>query len=153
MKKWTAVIVTVAVITTVVYYFIPEDKLPANKKIEKLVVIKSQRIMQVYSEGQVIKTYKISLGQNPNGDKEFEGDKRTPEGAYKINDKNPNSAYHKNLGVSYPGEKDLQQAKIKNLKPGGQIKIHGIRNGLGFIGKFHRVMDWTAVVSHSPTRK
>jgi murein L,D-transpeptidase YafK len=78
------------------------------------------------------------------GDKEFEGDKRTPEGQYTINDKNSNSGFHKNLGISYPNKRDIEEAKKKKLKPGGEIKIHGIRNGFGFIGKFQRLFDWTA---------
>lgn len=27
--------------------------------------------------------------------------------------------------------------------PGGLIMIHGIRNGLGWIGRLHRLADWT----------
>src|SRR5690606_135040 len=101
-------------------------------------------IMEAYHNGQLIKTYTISLGANPAGDKEYEGDKRTPEGEYTINDRNANSGYFKNLGVSHPNEADIAEAKKRGLSPGGDIKIHGIRNGLGFIGKFHRLFDWTA---------
>lgn len=100
--------------------------------------------MEAYSDGKLIKTYKVSLGQTPLGDKQFQGDKRTPEGEYRINDKNPNSGFHKNLGVSYPNAMDIQEAKGKGLDPGGEIKIHGLRNGVGFIGKFHRLFNWTA---------
>lgn len=100
--------------------------------------------MNAYSQGKLMKTYNISIGQNPKGDKEFEGDKKTPEGEYTINDKNPLSAFHKNLGISYPNNLDIAAAKIKKLRPGGEIKIHGLKNGIGFIGKFHRITDWTA---------
>ncbi len=144
MKKWIFRIALTAIGLLLVYYFIPQKGLPPDLKIEKLVVIKNKRIMEAYANGQVIKTYKISLGRNPLGDKEFEGDKRTPEGNYTINDKNSMSGYHKNLGVSYPNSEDIIEARRENLKPGGEIKIHGIRNGIGFIGKFHRLMDWTA---------
>jgi murein L,D-transpeptidase YafK len=82
--------------------------------------------MEAYSNGQLIKVYKISLGRNPLGDKEYQGDKRTPEGEYEINDKNPNSGYHKNLGVSYPNALDKKEAEQKGLNPGGDIKIHGL---------------------------
>jgi len=91
----------------------------------------------------LIKTYKIAIGQNSVGDKEFEGDKKTPEGNYTINSKNPNSGWHKNLGVSYPNNEDIAQAKSFGKPVGGDIKIHALRNGLGFIGKFHRSYDWT----------
>ncbi|MEL7146303.1 MAG: L,D-transpeptidase family protein, partial [Bacteroidota bacterium] len=63
----------------------------------------------------------------------------TPEGKYYINDRNPNSGYHLNLGISYPNKADRQRPG----NPGGHIKIHGIKNGQGWIGKLHRWVDWT----------
>lgn len=69
----------------IVYYFYPEGKLPTNIQVDKLVVYKSKRQMLAYSNGQLVKTYTISLGRQPIGDKEFEGDKKTPEGLYFIN--------------------------------------------------------------------
>jgi murein L,D-transpeptidase YafK len=142
--KWALRILTALTIVGLIYYFLPETKLPADSKIDELIVSKSQRTMEAYSNGQLIKIYKISLGQNPFGNKEHQGDKRTPEGKYTINDKNPNSGFHKNLGVSYPNAMDKKQAEQKGLDPGGDIKIHGLRNGIGFIGKFHRLFNWTA---------
>jgi murein L,D-transpeptidase YafK len=144
MIKWTLRILLLIIGVGLVYYFLPEKDLPTDTKVDKLIVIKSQRTMEAYSNGKLIKTYNVSLGQNPSGDKEFLGDKRTPEGEYRINDKNPNSGYHKNLGVSYPNAKDIQEAKRKGVNPGGEIKIHGLRNGIGLIGKFHRLFNWTA---------
>lgn len=144
MKNWIIGTFGLLILIGAVYYLFPEERLSAGQKIDKIVVKKSERRMEVYSGGQLIKSYRISLGRNPKGDKEFEGDKRTPERHYTINDKNPNSAYHKNLGVSYPNGGDIEDARKKNLNPGGDIKIHGIRNGFGFIGKFQRMWDWTA---------
>lgn len=126
-----------------VYYFYPEDKLPNDIQIDKLVVYKSKRRLFAYSNGQLVKTYKISLGRQPIGDKEFEGDKKTPEGLYLINDKNPNSGYHKNLGISYPDKDDIENAKRLGKSAGGDVKIHGLRNKSSFISKFHRWFDWT----------
>ena len=125
------------------YYFYPEEKLPADIQIDKLVVYKSERQLLAYSNGLLVKTYRISLGRQPVGDKEFEGDKKTPEGLYFINDKNPNSGYHKNLGISYPDKDDIENAKRLGKPPGGNIKIHGLRNKTSFISKFHRWFDWT----------
>ncbi|MFN7044369.1 MAG: murein L,D-transpeptidase family protein [Flavobacterium sp.] len=138
---WT--IIFLLFLGLIVYYFYPEDKLPADIQIDKLVVNKSERQMLAYSNGKLVKIYKISLGGNPIGDKEFEGDKKTPEGNYIINDKNPNSGYHKNLGVSYPNEEDIENAKRLGKPVGGDIKIHGLRNRTGIISKFHRWTDWT----------
>lgn len=126
-----------------VYYFYPEEKLTSEVKIDRIVVYKSKRQLLIYSNEKLVKTYKISLGKNPVGHKEFEGDKKTPEGIYTIDDKNPNSGYYKNLGISYPNEADIKHAKQINKPVGGDIKIHGLRNGVGFIGKFHRWFNWT----------
>lgn len=126
-----------------IYNFYPEKKLLSGIQIDTIVVYKSKRELLVYSNDMLIKTYKISLGSNPVGDKEFEGDKKTPEGIYFINDKNPNSGYHKNLGISYPNEEDIESAKRIGKPAGGDIKIHGLRNGIGIVGKFHRWFDWT----------
>lgn len=126
------------------YYLFPEQKLPENIKIDSLVVIKSKRQLIAYSDGQIIKTYKISLGKNPLGTKQSEGDKRTPEGTYIIDTKNPNSGFHKNLGISYPNNQDIEKHKGMKNPIGGDIKIHGLKNGLGFISKFQRWFDWTA---------
>jgi murein L,D-transpeptidase YafK len=35
-------------------------------------------------------------------------------------------------------------AAKRGVAPGGDIMIHGMRNGLGFIGRLHRRLDWTA---------
>ena len=129
---------------TGLYYFYPEIKLPEGSNIDKLVVYKSKRKMEVYSGDKLLKTYTISLGRNPVGHKQFEGDCKTPEGAYRINERNPHSAYHKNLGVSYPNEADIAFAEKQGKSAGGLIKIHGLKNGRGYIGKFHRLKDWTA---------
>jgi len=126
-----------------IYYFYPEKRLPNDIQIDNIVVNKSKREMLVFSNGELLKTYKISLGRQPIGHKEFEGDKKTPEGVYSINDKNNNSGYHKNLGISYPNKDDLENARQLGKSAGGEIKIHGIRNGIGFLGKFHRWFDWT----------
>lgn len=91
-----------------------------------------------YSDGKLIKTFSTTLGKSPLGDKQFEGDNRTPEGEYFINSKNPNSAFHKNLGISYPNSKDIGEAKSLGKSPGGDIKIHGIKNGQEYIGRFQR---------------
>ncbi|MCA1752804.1 MAG: murein L,D-transpeptidase family protein [Cryomorphaceae bacterium] len=125
------------------YYFYPENKLPDDSQIDRLVVTKSKRQLAVYSKGTLLKTYKVSLGRVPEGDKEFEGDMKTPEGIYFINDKNPNSGYHKNLGISYPNQRDIEHARSHEKPAGGDIKIHGLRNGIGLVGKFHRWFDWT----------
>lgn len=145
MTKRKIILLTISLILLglTVYYFYPEDKLPAETQIDRLVVYKSKRQLLAYSNGQLLKTFKISLGRQPIGDKEFEGDKKTPEGLYFINDKNPNSGYHKNLGISYPDKDDIEYSKRLGKPTGGDVKIHGLRNNTGVISKFQRWYDWT----------
>jgi murein L,D-transpeptidase YafK len=69
-------------------------------KIDLILVEKSARVMSVFHEKTKLKTYKIALGFSPIGHREQEGNGKTPEGIYYINDKNPNSGWHKNLGIS-----------------------------------------------------
>jgi len=121
----------------------PSDSLPPNTRIDSLVVNKSDRSMTAYANGKLVRTYIIALGRSPEGDKQVQGDMRTPEGLYTIDSKNPNSGYHKNLGVSYPTAEDRKEAKALGKSPGGDIKVHGLPNGKGHIGKLHRLNDWT----------
>lgn len=125
------------------YYTYPEKELAAGVKVDRLIVLKSDRKLLAYSKGELLKTYQVSLGAEPSGDKDFEGDKKTPEGIYFVNDKNPNSDYYKNLGISYPNRADRLNAKQLGKSVGGDIKIHGLKNYVGFVGKFHRLYDWT----------
>jgi len=121
-----------------------QPALPADSEIAKLVVRKADREMDAYdAQGGLLKTYPVALGFNPVGHKQFEGDGKTPEGRYIINDHNPNSGYHKNLGVSYPNDADRVYAATQGKSAGGDIKIHGMRNGMGAIGAQHLHRDWT----------
>ncbi len=125
------------------YNYWPYSALPTESPIDKILVEKGKRELHAMSNGEIIKTYTISLGFNPTGHKEFEGDGKTPEGIYTINNKNPNSGYHLNLGVSYPNDADRKHAEELGKPPGGDIKIHGLHNKMGLIGRLHRFTDWT----------
>lgn len=144
IKKISALVILLLLIVTILYYYYPEEKLPKEAQVDFILVSKSKRELMAYSKGELLKTYKISLGRNPIGDKEFEGDKKTPEGVYFINAKNAQSGYYKNLGISYPNNEDIAYSRKLGKSTGGDVKIHGIKNGIGFIGKFHRWYDWTA---------
>jgi murein L,D-transpeptidase YafK len=50
---------------------------------------------------------------------------------------------HKNLGISYPNDADRQAARKLGKSPGGDVKIHGLPNGQGYIGSLHTLHDWT----------
>lgn len=110
---------------------------------DRIVIEKAARILSLYHEGQVLKTYKIALGPNAKGHKEREGDGRTPEGKYVIDSRKADSSFHRALHVSYPNQQDRMRARRLGVSPGGAIMIHGLPNGMGSIGKTHLLRDWT----------
>ena len=116
----------------------------AQSEVALVVLSKAKRVLQlVDAQGNELARYEVAMGSNPIGHKQREGDGRTPEGRYVLDWRNPESAFHLSLHVSYPNEADIQAARARGDDPGGMIMIHGARNGLGWIGAAHRLMDWT----------
>ena len=109
--------------------------------VDYLLVDKSERLMIGYVGGQPVKAWRnLQFGDQPQGHKQFEGDERTPEGRYVIDGRNPGSAYHLSLKVSYPNAADRAFAAQRGRSPGGDIFLHGQPNSL----PFGRVPgDWT----------
>lgn len=102
---------------------------PLAGQVNFLLVDKSDRTLTAYRNGAVLKTYTgIALGGAPEGHKQFEGDEKTPEGRYTIDTRNPNSAYHLSLRVSYPNAADTAFAQGLGKSPGSDIFIHGQPN-------------------------
>jgi murein L,D-transpeptidase YafK len=118
--------------------------LPANVTAERVLVEKSVRRLTLLRNGTLLKTYRVALGRAPVGPKEQEGDQRTPEGTYRIDFHKEDSDYHRALHVSYPEQRDIDRAAASGVSPGSDIMIHGLPNGRGWIGAFHRRSDWTA---------
>jgi len=110
---------------------------------DEVVIEKSARTLTLFRRGIPLKTYRVALGTNPLGAKHEKGDGRTPEGRYVIDFRYSGSTFHRSLHVSYPGEADRAWAREKATSAGGDIMIHGIRNGLGWLGPLHRTRDWT----------
>ena len=98
--------------------------------------------MELLSHGTVLKTYRVSLG-DPNGPKVQAGDKKTPEGVYYVDAKNPHSLFHRALHLSYPNAADRARAHKLGVKPGGDIEIHGVPKGYAWLGSSQRIIDWT----------
>jgi len=142
-KVFALLLSAVVVMAGLSYAHWPEDRLPPNTQADKILIEKSKRTLTIFQKGQPLKSYHVALGRQPQGPKQVEGDKKTPEGNYQIDRKNPDSAFHLALHISYPNPSDVQKAKELGAAPGGDILIHGIRNGLGWIGKFQRLFDWT----------
>jgi murein L,D-transpeptidase YafK len=110
---------------------------------DQIVVDKSDHTLTLYRHGQAMKTYTVSLGRQPVGRKEREGDDRTPEGRYVIDSRNAHSKYHIALHVSYPNAEDVRRARAAGVSPGGAIMIHGLRDDFSWLGRLHRMVNWT----------
>ncbi|HWY51872.1 MAG TPA: L,D-transpeptidase family protein [Chthoniobacterales bacterium] len=120
------------------------NPVPAETTIDRIVIEKSARKLSIFADGKKLKMYRVALGRNAVGAKQEEGDKKTPEGVYRIDGRNLQSSFHRALHISYPSEQDKSRATQRGVSAGGDIMIHGIQNGLGWIGAFHRRHDWTA---------
>ena len=124
---------------------IPEPANIAPAAADFVLVDKSDRTLALYYDGELVKTYQgIGFGDAPSGHKQFEGDERTPEGRYIIDTRNPNSAYHLSLRISYPNAQDRAYAEAVGGDPGGDIFIHGQPNAMSGLGPDARIPgDWT----------
>jgi murein L,D-transpeptidase YafK len=143
-KALAVIAAIVALVATEVYLQRNPNPLPEDARADKVLIEKSARRLSLMRNGELLKSYKVALGRSPEGQKEKEGDKRTPEGKYVIDLHNARSGFHKALHISYPTADQRAKAAKVGVDPGGDILIHGLRNRLGWIGAAHRVRDWTA---------
>lgn len=120
-----------------------DNPLQVDVLADRVEVHKSSRLLMLFAGNSELKTYHVSLGGSPIGTKVQEGDQKTPEGRYLIDYRNRNSRFHLSLHVSYPDSIATLRANELGVSPGGMIMIHGLRNGIGWIGSLHRLFDWT----------
>jgi murein L,D-transpeptidase YafK len=110
---------------------------------DKILVDKGNRKLHLLSNGVAFRTFKIALGLVPEGDKDEEGDQKTPEGVYMIDGRNPDSDYFLSIHISYPNSADRSAAKQKGVSPGGAIMIHGQPNTPNYSAAYYAREDWT----------
>ena len=110
---------------------------------DKVVIDKSDRKLHLLKDGESFRIFDIALGMRPFGDKQEEGDFRTPEGLYVLDTRNPNSEYFLSIHVSYPSGQDLREARSRGLDPGGAIMIHGQPNAPTRSETYYRTQNWT----------
>lgn len=108
-----------------------------------MIVFKKERTLHLMNAGKVIKTFKVALGGDPLGPKTRQGDHKTPEGTYILDSRNLHSQFYKSIHISYPSAQDRAAARKNGVSPGGDVLIHGLPNGYGWIGARHRLRDWT----------
>jgi murein L,D-transpeptidase YafK len=121
----------------------PEMAGPAAQA-DLVEVFKNERRLELKRDGRVLAVYRVALGFAPERHKEREGDGRTPEGVYAIDARNPQSAFHLSLRVSYPEVGDRARAAALGVSPGGDIYIHGLPNGWRKLWTPHPRRDWTS---------
>ncbi len=146
-SKLTKIISTLGIVILIAgfgyYRDWPEKASAALVKADKVVVIKSKRLMMLMRGGEILKAYKIALGKQPVGHKTKAGDKKTPEGNYVLDSRKPDSKFHLAIRISYPNESDALNAQKLGITPGGDIMIHGLPDRLTKVGSLHRLTDWT----------
>jgi len=117
--------------------------LPEGTRADRVVVKKAAHTLELYRGSELLRSYRVALGRGGQGPKQREGDGRTPEGRYTLDYRKADSSFHRALHISYPSPRDTAAAKAQGVEPGGLIMVHGIRNGLGFLGRLHALVDWT----------
>ena len=108
-----------------------------------MIVEKADRKLHLVKDGEAFRTFDIALGIRPVGDKEYEGDFRTPEGIYKLDIRNSRSEFFLSIHVSYPSGQDIREARARGVDPGGAIMIHGQPNTPSRSETYYRTQDWT----------
>jgi murein L,D-transpeptidase YafK len=116
---------------------------PDRGPVDLIRVYKKDRWMAVYRGGRIVREFRVSLGRGGIGPKRRQGDGRVPEGVYPITAHNPHSAYYLSLRIGYPTVAQAAAARMAGAKPGGDVMIHGLPNGDGWIGSRQLRIDWT----------
>lgn len=105
-----------------------------TKQTYSILIIKSRYELQLFdSTGEWLATYPVVFGNKDLGDKMMEGDRRTPEGSFRISTKRKHEKWDRFLMLDYPTAESyvrFNQRKAKGLIPphasiGGAIGIHG----------------------------
>lgn len=170
MKVWLAlcIFVILIIIGVVVYHYkqylpssistqqtpVPKalsteeiQQLKQSKPITEIEVFKEKRRLHLKHHDEIVRDYPMRLGFDPIGHKQFEGDGKTPEGEYRIDWRNPQSAFYKSLHISYPNQADLAYAQQHDQSAGGDIMIHGTvpkdRTSIPSSATYMPQGDWT----------
>jgi murein L,D-transpeptidase YafK len=111
---------------------------------DSIVISKSAHTLSLLSAKSVLKTYRVALGRGSAGAKQVDGDNRTPEGKYIIDEMKTSSKFHKALHLSYPNADDRARALKLGKSPGGDIEIHGLPTAFAWVGTTQHMVDWSA---------
>jgi len=112
-------------------------------KADSVLVKKHEKRLYLMKNKKPFKIYRVAFGANSKGPKRKEGDERTPEGTYILDYKNSDSDFYKSIHISYPNDQDIKRAEEMGIAPGGDIMIHGQKNGAKNFSLIHRYVNWT----------
>jgi murein L,D-transpeptidase YafK len=115
----------------------------SGSAVDYVLVKKAEGKMYLLSDQKVLREYQVALGANPKGHKQQEGDQRTPEGKYALDFKKADSSFYRAIHISYPNTADRARARAAKVDPGGQIMIHGQKNGYGKYAQITQLFNWT----------
>lgn len=115
----------------------------AGIKADYVVIDKSSERVYLLFRGNIIRSFPAVFGFNPVGHKQYEGDGRTPEGRYMLDFKNDSSKFYRSIRVSYPNKQDEFRAEMRGDSPGGDIFIHGQKNGYSWEELTKDRKNWT----------
>jgi murein L,D-transpeptidase YafK len=138
------ILIPVLLLVTLAVANWPRKPMPAEMIADQVIVEKRAHKLVLLRKSVPLKTYHIALGRGGIDDKTCEGDNRTPEGIYTIDSRNAQSRFYRSLHVSYPDARHIAGARQLGCNAGGAIMVHGIPKKLGWLGKLHRLIDWTA---------
>lgn len=128
------------------FYTLPDASSGIDPLLQVVTLVKvdkSKRRMYLLKGEEVVQEFRIALGKQPKGHKRFEGDNRTPEGQYQLDYVMEESDFYRSVHINYPQSSDMQWAQKNDVDPGGNIKIHGIKNGERRSPSFIQSFDWT----------
>jgi len=110
---------------------------------DRILINKSERKLILFKGNQVLRSMDVALGLLPKGRKITEGDFKTPEGTYRLTERNSASDFFLSIRISYPDANDIRHAKLRGLPAGGQIMIHGQPNDPRYSEEYYQSTDWT----------
>lgn len=95
--------------------FCEQQGVPFPLRQPSVEIHKAQRVLRLYEGRRLLAEFPIALGSRPQGDKEREGDRKTPEGNFYICEKHYSPRFYLFLGLSYPDPDDAKRGKLAGL--------------------------------------
>jgi len=118
-------------------------------RVDRLVLYKGAHRLEAYAGDTLLRTYAVAIGVGGAGDKQYEGDNRTPEGTYRIDSRHRSREFHRFLHVSYPNRDDRR--RYRAARQAGEVpEGRGIGSAIGIHGTptdffgLRSAFDWTA---------